>query len=68
MFYYFFVFSLELFDPSAGLALYFRLSNLLSLSLENLTVQKSEKNLTGLLENIEQKFKIEKTWKLFLKE
>jgi len=68
MFYYFFVFSLELFDPSAGLALYFRLSNLLNLSLENLTVQKSEKNLTGLLENIEQKFKIEKTWKLFLKE
>jgi hypothetical protein len=67
-FYYFFAFSLELFDPSSGLALYFRLSNLLNFSQEGIMVQKREKNLSGLLDSIEEKFKIEKTWKLFLKE
>ena len=67
-FYYFFAFSLELFDPTAGLALYFKLSNILNFNQQDNVVQKSYNNMPGLLEKIEEKFKIEKTWKLFLKE
>lgn len=68
LFYYFFAFSLELFDPSAGLALYFKLAKMLNFTQEDNIVGKSENNMNGILEKIEGKYKIEPTWKLFLKE
>jgi predicted ATP-grasp superfamily ATP-dependent carboligase len=67
-FHYLFAFSSELFDPLAGLAVYYKLSLLLGLSKENNVIAKNVGNLNSFMNKVESQFKVEPTWRLFLKE
>ena len=68
-FHYFFAFSSELFDPLAGLALYYKISNILGFTQDGgVSVPKAVDNLNDFLDTVEKQFKIESTWRLFLKE
>lgn len=69
-FHYLFAYSADLFDPQAGLALYFRIAYMLKLKEEVSAIEKHKDNFTGYLEKLENehKLKFEPHWKLFLKE
>lgn len=65
---YLFAFSNELFDPLAGIAVYYKLGLILGFTNDDVVIPKYSESLNLFLENIESQFKIESTWKLFLKE
>lgn len=67
-FHYLFSYSTELFDPLAGLSVYNRLCLLLGYDTQILNLANNTVDLSKFLENLETQYKIEKTWKLFLKE
>jgi predicted ATP-grasp superfamily ATP-dependent carboligase len=67
-FHYLFAYSSDLFDPLAGAAIYYKLSLLLGFSTENVVIPKYVGNLNSFLDKVESEFKIEPTWRLFLKE
>lgn len=67
-FYYLFDFAGELFDPLAGFALYQKLLVLFNLTKENIRVEKSYEDMYTILNKLSALYKIESTWKLFLKE
>ena len=67
-FHYLFSYSNELFDPMAGLAVYNRLCLLLGLGTEILNVSNYNIDYSTFLEKLESQYKLEKTWKLFLRE
>lgn len=67
-FYYLFVFSSALFDPLAGAALYFKLSQVLGLRSDSVTIPKNYENILKMMEELSKQLKIDPAWKLFLKE
>jgi proteasome assembly chaperone (PAC2) family protein len=67
-FYYYFSFSNELFDPVAAMAVYYKLALFLEFIKDNVILPKFVESLNSFLENVEKEYKIESTWKLFLKE
>ena len=69
-FQYLFAYSEVLFDPQAGLALYFKLAFILNLKEEVKAIEKHKDNFLDYLEKLEKEhnLKFEPHWKLFLKE
>jgi hypothetical protein len=67
-FHYFFAFSGELFDPLAGLALYYSISHYLGFRTEATQYPKKVENISGLINKITTDFKLDPFWSLFLKE
>lgn len=65
---YLFCFSSELFDPLAGIAVYYKLALILGFRNDDIVIPKNTKDPLTILDNFSNQFKVEPTWRLFLKE